>query len=615
MKTRTQKLNTLTLSILIALAAGCASESPEPIDNSQTDAVSSAITLPESEVNERRPADTPVLAERDEASADLAAPPLKTDFSRVQEEVRSYEMKRAKVNGPHVVGLAQTMPASLPRMQMDSIRLPVERLYREQYEHPDDQQTVRVSDVPVSTFSIDVDTGSYSNMRRWISQGQLPPEDAVRAEEFVNYFDYSYEVPDETKQPFSVNTEIAQTPWNAATYLVRIGIQGYKVSHQALPASNLVFLVDVSGSMQSSDKLPLLKQALSMLTRKLDANDTISMVVYAGASGVVLDSVAGNQDATILAALQQLEAGGSTNGAAGIQLAYQLARQNFKPGGVNRVILATDGDFNVGVASTQELKDMIERQRKSGIALTTLGFGSGNYNDHMLEQLADAGNGNHAYIDRLSEAQKVLSEEMSSTLLTIAEDVKIQLEFNPNTVSEYRLIGYENRVLNEEDFNNDQVDAGEIGAGHTVTALYEINLVGSDFRRLPSHRYDHSPAEQEKSSVHTDELAHLRIRYKLPGEKHSKLIQSPILTSAIHQPGEKSSDDFRFAAAVAAFAQKLRGGKYLENYSYADIRQLASQSRGDDPFAYRGEFLQLVSLADSLAPAAEPTPEKLAMDQ
>jgi len=615
MKTRTQKLNTLTLSILIALAAGCASESHEPADNSLTDAVSSSIVLPEANVNELRSADMPVLAERDEAGLDQAAPPVKTDFYREKEEIQSYEIKRANANGPQTLGLAQTMPASLPRMHMDSIRMPADRAYREQYEHPGDQQTTRVSDVPVSTFSIDVDTGSYSNMRRWISQGQLPPEDAVRAEEFINYFDYSYEVPDESKHPFSVNTEIAQTPWNAATYLVRIGIQGYTVPHQALPASNLVFLVDVSGSMQSSDKLPLLKQALSMLTRKLDTNDTISMVVYAGASGVVLDSVAGDQDATILAALQQLEAGGSTNGAAGIQLAYQLARQNFKSDGVNRVILATDGDFNVGVASTQELKDMIERQRKSGIALTTLGFGSGNYNDHMLEQLADAGNGNHAYIDRLSEAQKVLSEEMSSTLLTIAKDVKIQIEFNPNTVSEYRLIGYENRVLNEEDFNNDQVDAGEIGAGHTVTALYEINLVGSDFRRLPPRRYDQPSTEQEKSSVLANELAHLRIRYKLPGEDHSKLIQAPVLTSAIRERSEKSSDDFRFAAAVAAFAQKLRGGNYLENYSYTDIRQLASQSRGEDKFAYRGEFLQLVSLADSLAPPEAPTPEKLAMDQ
>ena len=316
MKTRTQKLNTLTFSIMIALAAGCASESPEPVDSQPTDTVSSVVILPEPVIDGVLPADAPVLAERDEARLNQAAPPVKTDFYRDKEEIQSYEIKRANANRPQTLTLAEAMPASLPRMQMDSIRMPADSEYREQYEHPDDQQTTRVSDVPVSTFSIDVDTGSYSNMRRWISQGQVPPEDAVRAEEFINYFDYSYEVPDETKHPFSVNTEIAQTPWNAATYLVRIGIQGYTVPHQALPASNLVFLVDVSGSMQSSDKLPLLKQALSMLTRKLDTNDTISMVVYAGASGVVLDSVAGDQDATILAALQQLEAGGSTNGAA-----------------------------------------------------------------------------------------------------------------------------------------------------------------------------------------------------------------------------------------------------------------------------------------------------------
>jgi Ca-activated chloride channel family protein len=460
-----------------------------------------------------------------------------------------------------------------------------------------------------------VDTGAYSNMRRWVSQGQLPPEDSVRVEEFINYFDYGYAAPGKTGQPFSVNLEIARTPWNTATHLIRIGIQGYEVPAEALPSSNLVFLVDVSGSMQSADKLPLLKQALSMLTRKLDANDTISMVVYAGASGVVLDSVPGNQDATILAALQQLEAGGSTNGAAGIQLAYQLARQNFKPNGVNRVILATDGDFNVGVASTEELKDMIERQRKSGIALTTLGFGSGNYNDHLMEQLADAGNGNHAYIDRLSEAQKVLSEEMTSTLMTIAKDVKIQVEFNPQTVSEYRLIGYENRVLNEEDFNNDQVDAGEIGAGHTVTALYEISLVGDDFRRLPPHRYGSSISKNNEPLRYADELAHLRIRYKLPGEDHSKLIETPIRAGEIQDRAGHSSDDFRFAAAVAAYGQKLRGGKHLGDYSYADIRQLASRSRGDDPFGYRGEFLQLVSLAGSLATPETPRPDKLAMDQ
>jgi len=609
MKTRTQKLNTLAFSIMIALAAGCASETSNQTDNSVSDSVSSDIILLDSEEERFHPAESPALTEHDEISRNQAAPPAKNDFSKTKGEPASYEINRS------VVGIAQALPASQPSLHMDSIRMPAERLYRDQYEHPDDQQTLRVTDVPVSTFSIDVDTGAYSNMRRWVSQGQLPPEDSVRVEEFINYFDYGYEVPGESGQPFSVNMEIARTPWNTATHLIRIGIHGYEVAPDALPSSNLVFLVDVSGSMQSSDKLPLLKQALSMLTRKMDANDTISMVVYAGASGVVLDSVAGNQDATILAALQQLEAGGSTNGAAGIQLAYQLARQNFKPNGVNRVILATDGDFNVGVASTEELKDMIERQRKSGIALTTLGFGSGNYNDHLMEQLADAGNGNHAYIDRLSEAQKVLSEEMTSTLLTIAKDVKIQVEFNPQTVSEYRLIGYENRVLKEEDFNNDQVDAGEIGAGHTVTALYEINLVGNDFQRLPSHRYGSASTIKAESPRYADELAHLRIRYKLPGEDHSKLIEAPIRVSEIQDRAGNSSNDFRFAAAVAAFGQKLRGGRHLGDFNYADIRQLASRSRGDDPFGYRGEFLQLVSLAGSLTTPEAPKPEKLAMDQ
>jgi len=352
-----------------------------------------------------------------------------------------------------------------PAMTQNYIRHAVEPLYRENYQHIETQNIFRVANDPVSTFSIDVDTGAYSNMRRWLNQGQLPPEDAVRVEEFINYFSYDYPLPQNKQVPFQVSTEIAPTPWNANTRLLRIGIQGYKVPKAQLPASNLVFLIDVSGSMSSSDKLPLLQQALTMLVGQLDARDSISMVVYAGASGVVLPPTHGNRKADILAALQQLRAGGSTNGAAGIQLAYQLAQQNFIPNGINRVILATDGDFNVGLASTEELIDLIQRKRKAGIALTTLGFGSGNYNDHLLEQLADEGNGNYAYIDRLSEAQKVLTEELSSTLLTIAKDVKIQIEFNPAQVSEYRLIGYENRMLNEEDFANDKVDAGEIGAG------------------------------------------------------------------------------------------------------------------------------------------------------
>ncbi len=485
-----------------------------------------------------------------------------------------------------------------PAMTQNYIRHPSEPLYRENYQHIETQNVFRVASDPVSTFSIDVDTGAYSNMRRWLNQGQLPPEDAVRVEEFINYFSYDYPLPQNKQVPFQVSTEIAPTPWNANTRLLRIGIQGYKVPKSQLPASNLVFLIDVSGSMSSSDKLPLLQQALTMLVGQLEARDSISMVVYAGASGVVLPPTHGNRKADILAALQQLRAGGSTNGAAGIRLAYQLAQQNFIQNGVNRVILATDGDFNVGLASTEELIDLIQRKRKAGIALTTLGFGSGNYNDHLLEQLADEGNGNYAYIDRLSEAQKVLSEELSATLLTIAKDVKIQIEFNPAQVSEYRLIGYENRMLNEEDFANDKVDAGEIGAGHRVTALYEISLTGSNGQRLPARRYQSDTTGSERSSASfSNELAHLRIRYKLPNESVSKLIQSPVMDSGINARG---GDSFNFAASVAAFGQKLRGGQYLEDFSYDDIAQLARTSRGNDPHGYRSEFMQLVNLANTL---------------
>ena len=512
--------------------------------------------------------------------------------------IQEYHATLAKeqVAADRAVGLVQSQV--YPGTVMNSIRQANEPLYRENYEHLDTQGVKRVALEPVSTFSIDVDTGAYSNMRRWLNQGQLPPEDAVRVEEFVNYFNYDYPYPESPRVPFQVSTEIAPTPWNSNTRLLRIGIQGYKVQRDQLPASNLVFLIDVSGSMNSADKLPLLQQALTMLVGQLDARDSISMVVYAGASGVVLPPTPGNCKADILTALQQLQAGGSTNGAAGIQLAYQLAQQNFIKNGVNRVILATDGDFNVGLASTEELIDLIQRKRKAGIALTTLGFGAGNYNDHLLEQLADEGNGNYAYIDRLNEAKKVLAEELSATLLTIAKDVKIQIEFNPALVSEYRLIGYENRMLNEEDFANDKVDAGEIGAGHRVTALYEISLVGSGGQRLPPRRYQSDNSRHESTAgSFNNELAYLRIRYKLPDESVSKLIQAPIMDSGINARG---SDSFNFAASVAAFGQKLRGGTWLENFSYDDIEALARQSRGSDANGYRSEFMQLVNLAKTL---------------
>jgi len=480
---------------------------------------------------------------------------------------------------------------------IQALRAPSEPINRENYAHFDDHGIKRVAETPVSTFSIDVDTGSYSNIRRMLNNGQLPVENAVRVEELINYFSYDYAAPKSSSQPFSVITEIGATPWNPDTHILHIGIKGYDLARPALPASNLVFLVDVSGSMQSADKLGLLKSALKLLGKQLRSEDRISIVVYAGASGVVLESAAGNETAKISQALDALSAGGRTNGAAGIRTAYQLAQQSFIKDGINRVILATDGDFNVGTVNFEALKDLIEERRKSGISLTTLGFGTGNYNDHLLEQLADAGNGNYAYIDNLNEAQKVLVDEISSTLHTIAKDVKIQIEFNPAVVAEYRLIGYENRALEREDFNNDKVDAGEIGAGHSVTALYEINLVTSNKKSIDPLRYANV---RTPAATQSNEIALLRLRYKQPDSDNSRLIENPIHVTEIEKLLDKTSDNFRFSAAVAGFAQLLRGGKYTDNFSFDDVLQLARQARGDDPFGYRGEFISLVNLANTL---------------
>lgn len=481
---------------------------------------------------------------------------------------------------------------------LQSIRAPSETVNRENYEHFDDSQIKLVAEAPVSTFSIDVDTGAYSNVRRMINSGSLPREDAVRVEELINYFAYDYPVPENSGTPFSVTTEIGVTPWNPDTRLLHIGIKGYDVTAKELPASNLVFLVDVSGSMNSPKKLGLLKSALKLLTKQMRSEDRISIVVYAGASGVVLEPVAGNQSAKIAQALDSLSAGGSTNGAAGIRSAYQLAEQEFIKGGINRVILATDGDFNVGTVNFEALKDLVEEKRKTGISLTTLGFGTGNYNDHLMEQLADAGNGNYSYIDTLNEAQKVLVDEISSTLNTIAKDVKIQLEFNPAVVAEYRLIGYENRALNREDFNNDKIDAGEIGAGHTVTALYEVTLTNSKNKAMDPLRYSSPETTGEK---HSNELANLRLRYKEPAASKSKLIEQVIKTSDVETRLANTSDRYRFSASVAGFGQLLRGGKYTEEFVYDDVLELARKARGNDSFGYRGEFISLVNLAKSLS--------------
>lgn len=465
---------------------------------------------------------------------------------------------------------------------------------RDNYLPSDSNGVFQAATTPLSTFSVDVDTGSYANIRSYLSMGQLPPTDAVREEAFINYFDYNYNVPEDKSQPFATFTELAPAPWNDERHILRIGLQGYDLPASERKPSNLVFLVDVSGSMHDKNKLPLLVQSLTMMVKQLSARDTVSLVTYAGNVQVVLSPTKGKEKQTIINALKELKAGGGTHGESGIKMAYQEAKKAFIKGGVNRVILATDGDFNVGTTSIDALKDLIAEQRKQGISLTTLGFGRGNYNDAMMEQLANIGDGNHAYIDTLHEAQKVLLRQMSGTLQSIANDVKIQLEFNPAEVKEYRLIGYQNRLLKDEDFNNDKVDAGEIGVGHTVTALYEVTLVGNK-GQVDELRY-----QQKKMVSTSDELLQVKIRYKLPGDTESKLISQVVNKQQVLPDFNSASSDFKFATSVAAFAQKLKQSQYLGDMNYQDIASIARANRGDDPFNYRGEFVNLVELASAL---------------
>ncbi|WP_220815619.1 vWA domain-containing protein [Pseudomonas paralcaligenes] len=464
---------------------------------------------------------------------------------------------------------------------------------REQYQKIEGNPVQAVAEQPVSTFSIDVDTGAYANVRRFLNDGSLPPRDAVRLEELVNYFPYAYPKP-EGDVPFSVATELATTPWNPETRLLRVAIKAADLSVAELPPANLVFLVDVSGSMDRREGLPMVQATLKLLVDQLRPQDRVALVTYAGTSSVVLESTAGSEKAKIRAAIDRLTAGGSTAGESGIQLAYQEAQKGLLKDGINRILLATDGDFNVGISDFETLKQLAADKRKTGVSLTTLGFGAGNYNEQLMEQLADAGDGNYAYIDNLREARKVLVDQLSSTLAVMAKDVKIQVEFNPAEVSEYRLLGYENRALKREDFANDKVDAGEIGAGHTVTALYEVVPVGAKGWLEPL-RYARVAGDQGKPG----EIAWLRLRYKAPEGSASKLVERPIAKGEA-TPIAQASDDLRFAAAVAAFAQQLRGGQYTGAFSLADSATLARGARGDDPFGLRGEFVQLVELAQSL---------------
>ena len=506
--------------------------------------------------------------------------------------VADVAMGRAHAPG-NVSGAEHFLPRHLPQAED-----------RERYDDVDPNPVKLVSAEPVSTFSIDVDTASYANVRRFLEDGALPPLDAVRIEEMINYFDYQYPPSAGADQPFATDVALFTSPWDAGSQLLRIGIKGVEIEKGERPRTNLVFLVDTSGSMSSSDKLPLLQRSLGMLVDEMGPEDRIAIVAYAGSAGVVLEPTPGSEKAKIMRAIDGFQAGGSTAGGEGIDLAYRLAEANFDEEAVNRVILATDGDFNVGISDPGRLEDFIAGERESGVYLSILGFGRGNLNDHLMQKLAQAGNGNASYIDSLMEARKVLVDEAGSTLFPIADDVKIQIEFNPEKVAEYRLIGYETRMLSRENFNNDQIDAGEIGSGHTVTALYEITPVGSASRLVDNLRYV-KPATAVKPVGAAGEVAWLRLRYKHPGEDESQLIEQPVLADAATE-FEAAPEEARFAAAVAAFGQILRQSPHIEDIDMDVVLEIAGAARGSDPFGYRAEFLQLVRLAKSaraLAPA------------
>jgi Ca-activated chloride channel homolog len=456
---------------------------------------------------------------------------------------------------------------------------------------------------PLSTFSIDVDAASYSNVRRFLKEGSLPPMGAVRIEEMINYFSYQYPQPAKDR-PFSITTEISQCPWNPRHQLALIALQGKKIAEEKLPASNLVFLIDVSGSMMDENKLPLLQKSLKLLTEKLREEDKVSIVVYAGNAGLVLPPTSGDNKTAIKDAIDALYAGGSTAGGAGIQLAYKTAEENFMEDGNNRVILCTDGDFNVGISSNDALERLIADKRATGVFLTVLGFGTGNYQDDKMQQLATKGNGNHAYIDQLSEAQKVLVNEFGGTLFTIAKDVKLQVEFNPAQVAGYRLIGYENRLLAKEDFNDDKKDAGELGSGHTVTALYEIipaGVVSNFIKTVDALKYQAAPTVPAPSF--TNEMMHIKLRYKQPDGDNSSLLQVPVMAN--NRSIEKASNNLRFAAAVAGFGMLLRQSKFMQQSTYPMVADLAKTALGPDKEGYRREFVKLVKKAHQLSNAGQ----------
>ncbi|MBK9251066.1 MAG: VWA domain-containing protein [Proteobacteria bacterium] len=509
-------------------------------------------------------------------------PPLQAS-TRALEEVQ--------VTGSRRVSREFDSPMAVTTIIADTL----ESENRDKFQHFDVNPVKRAAEEPVSTFSADVDTASYSYVRRQLDDGVLPPADAVRVEEMVNYFDYAWPAPASRSAPFQPTITVSDSPWGTGKKLVHIGIRGFDLPAARRPDVNLVLLLDVSGSMNSPDKLPLAQRSMALLLDSLKPTDTVAIVVYAGAAGQVLAPTPVREKQAILDALGSLRPGGSTAGAAGIQLAYELAGRSFRKDGVNRILLATDGDFNVGITDREALKSLVERERDKGVFLSVLGFGQGNYRDEMAQTLAQNGNGVAAYIDTLNEARKVLVEQASAALFTIAKDVKLQVEFNPATVAEYRLVGYESRGLNREDFNNDQVDAGDIGAGHVVTAIYEITPAGSSAQLIDERRYATGTDAPPRGRVAPGEYGYLRIRYKLPDSTRSRLIESPIRTRASVPAALRQ--DVQFSTAVAGFAQLLRGGRYTGGLSFEDVLREAQASRGEDPYGYRAEFVQLVRRA------------------
>ena len=520
----------------------------------------------------------------------------------VQREAKADKMLQGRVAGAVVRGNTSWPSPATKQTRNHNYRLQDNAdayFNTEDYDGITENRFLAVKDNPLSTFSIDVDAASYSNVRRFLNSGQLPPAGAVRIEEMINYFHYDYPQPTGDK-PFSIHTELSEAPWNKDHRLVLVSLQGKKIETENIPASNLVFLIDVSGSMDVENKLPLVKQSMKLLTDQLREKDKVAIVVYAGNAGLVLPATSGANIQTIKDAIDRLDAGGSTAGGEGIKLAYKIARQNFIQSGNNRVILCTDGDFNVGVSSDADMEKLIEQERKSGVFLTVLGYGMGNYKDNKMQKLADKGNGNHAYIDDMAEAKKVLVSEFGGTLFTIAKDVKLQVEFNPAKVQAYRLIGYENRMLNKEDFNNDKKDAGELGSGHTVTALYEVIPVGvkSDFIEKVDplkYRFEKSNTENNNSP----ELMTVKFRYKDPHGEKSKLIEHPVVDG--HIALNNTPGNFRFAAAVAQFGMLLTQSEFAQQSSYNNVLALANSAIGNDQEGYRKGFLQLVKKAGSLA--------------